>query len=261
MTSSREIARLPIERPHGVLARLAFLAYGITCYALFFATFLYTVGFTLGAGVPKHINSGVVVPLPEAIIIDLALLTLFAVQHSVMARRQFKDWWMQFVPKPIERSTYVLAASFSLIFLFWQWRPVPDVIWRIADPVLDISIVALSLFGWFIVLTSTFLINHFELFGLSQVVRNMRNRSEVAPEFRTPLYYKFVRHPIYLGFMIAFWATPVMSAGHLVFAIATTAYIIIGIALEERDLIELFGDEYRRYQARVAMLLPWRRQR
>jgi protein-S-isoprenylcysteine O-methyltransferase Ste14 len=176
-----------------------------------------------------------------------------------MARRQFKQWWKKFVPPAVERSTYVLFASLALVLLFWQWRPLPPVIWHIADPRAAMAVTCLSLVGWLLVLTSTFLINHFELFGLQQVANNLAGRQMAAPRFRTPLFYRFVRHPIYLGFIIAFWAAPVMTAGHLLFAAVTTAYILVGILLEERDLVDLFGDDYRRYRAQVAMLMPWRR--
>jgi protein-S-isoprenylcysteine O-methyltransferase Ste14 len=176
-----------------------------------------------------------------------------------MARKQFKRWWTQFVPASVERSTYVLFSSLALMLLFWQWRPMPAVVWQIAEPQVAAAVTGLSLFGWLIVFTSTFLINHFELFGLQQVANNLAGRSTPAPRFRTPLYYRFVRHPIYLGFIIAFWAAPTMTAGHLLFAAVTTAYIIVGILLEERDLIDLFGDEYRHYRNRVSMLVPWRK--
>jgi methanethiol S-methyltransferase len=176
-----------------------------------------------------------------------------------MARRGFKRLWIQLVPQQVERSTYVLLASLALLLLFWQWRPLPTIVWHIEEPEIALSIAVLSFVGWVIVFTSTFLINHFELFGLQQVVNNLAGKRMPAPIFRTPLLYKFVRHPIYLGFIIAFWAAPTMSAGHLLFAAVTTAYIFIGILLEERDLIDMFGDEYRRYRERVSMLFPWRK--
>ena len=237
---------------------IAFL-YGLACYALFFVTFLYAIGFVMDLGVPKTIDSGTVVPPAEALIVNLLLMAVFAVQHSVMARKQFKAWWTQFVPPQVERSTYVLLSSLALVLLFWQWRPMPVPVWQIADPYLAVAVTVLSFVGWLLVLTSTFLINHFELFGLQQVVNNLAGRSASAARFRTPLYYKFVRHPLYLGFIIAFWAAPTMTVGRLLFAAVTTAYIFIGIVLEERDLVELFGDEYRRYRQRVLMLVPWRK--
>jgi protein-S-isoprenylcysteine O-methyltransferase Ste14 len=237
---------------------IAFL-YGLACYALFFVTFLYAIGFVMDLGVPKTIDSGTVVPSAEALIVNLLLMAVFAVQHSVMARKQFKAWWTQFVPPQVERSTYVLLASLALVLLFWQWRPMPVPVWQIADPYLAMAVTVLSFVGWLLVLTSTFLINHFELFGLQQVVNNLAGRSASAARFRTPLYYKFVRHPLYLGFIIAFWAAPTMTVGRLLFAAVTTAYIFVGIVLEERDLVELFGDEYRRYRQRVLMLVPWRK--
>jgi protein-S-isoprenylcysteine O-methyltransferase Ste14 len=197
--------------------------------------------------------------MTEALIVNLLLMSLFAVQHSVMARRQFKEWWTQYVPKSVERSTYVLFASLALVVLFWQWRPMPDVMWQVANPSVAMAVTGLSFVGWLLVLTSTFLINHFELFGVHQVVNNLAGRSMSEPRFKTPVLYKVVRHPIYLGFIIAFWAAPVMTVGHALFAAVTTAYIFVGIWLEERDLTELFGDEYRRYKERVSMLVPWRK--
>ena len=241
------------------MGKLIALLYGLAAYLVFFLTFLYAIGFVEGLWVPKTIDTGTVVPMIEALIVNILLMSLFAVQHSVMARRQFKEWWTQYVPKSVERSTYVLFASLALVVLFWQWRPMPDVIWQIVDPSTAMAITGLSFVGWFLVLTSTFLINHFELFGVHQVVNNLAGRSMSEPRFKTPVLYKLVRHPIYLGFIIAFWAAPVMTVGHALFAAVTTTYIFVGIWLEERDLIELFGDEYRRYKERVGMLVPWRK--
>jgi protein-S-isoprenylcysteine O-methyltransferase Ste14 len=240
------------------MSRLVALIYGLISYALFAATFLYAVGFVGGFAVPKTINSGEAAPLAEAILNNLRLLSLFAIQHSMMARKSFKAWWTQYVPASVERSTYVMFASLTLDLLLWQWQPIPNLIWQIGQPQIAIAISCLSLGGWLIVLTSTFLISHFELFGVQQVVNNPSGRELPAPRFRTPFLYNFVRHPIYLGFLIAFWATPAMTAGHLLFAAVTTIYVLIGIMLEERDLTAMFGDDYRRYRDRVAMLLPWR---
>lgn len=242
------------------MGRVAAFLYGLTAYLVFFGTILYAIGFVTGLAVPKTIDSGITASMGQAFIVNLLLMSLFAVQHSVMARKQFKQWWTQFVPKSIERSTYVLLASLSLILLFWQWRPMPDIVWEISNPQIATAMLALSLVGWVLVFTSTFLINHFELFGLHQVVNNLVGRAMPAPRFKTPMLYKVVRHPIYLGFIIAFWAAPTMTVGHLLFATVTTAYILVGIFLEERDLVEQFGDEYRRYRERVGMLMPfWRK--
>jgi protein-S-isoprenylcysteine O-methyltransferase Ste14 len=241
------------------MVRLIALLYGLAAYLVFFFAFLYAIGFVEDLWVPKTIDTGTVVPMTEALIVNLLLMSLFAVQHSVMARRQFKEWWTQYVPKSVERSTYVLFASLALVVLFWQWRPMPDVMWQVANPSAAMAITGLSFVGWLLVLTSTFLINHFELFGVHQVVNNLAGRSMSEPRFKTPVLYKVVRHPIYLGFIIAFWAAPVMTVGHALFAAVTTAYIFVGIWLEERDLTELFGDEYRRYKERVSMLVPWRK--
>lgn len=256
MTETRAIS--PAVPGNRMLKFTAFL-FGAVSYLTFLVTILYAIGFVSGLVVPKTIDTGAKSPIFDALVINLALMSLFAVQHSVMARKQFKQWWTRFIPKSVERSTYVLFSSLTLLLLLWQWRPMPAIIWHVAEPEMAVVITGLSLLGWVIVFTSTFLINHFELFGLHQVANNLTGREMPAPTFRTPLYYQFVRHPIYLGFIIAFWATPTMSVGHLLFAAVTTAYIFVGILLEERDLVEMFGDDYRRYRQRVSMLLPWRK--
>jgi len=241
------------------MGRIIRFLFGLVAYAVFFGTFLYAIGFVSGVAVPKTIDSGPDAPLPQALIINVLLMSLFAVQHSVMARKPFKRWWTRFVPVSIERSTYVLLASLVLILLFWLWRPIPQIVWQITDPQIAATVMALSFAGWLLVLVSTFLINHFELFGLHQVAIHLTGRTMPAPRFKTPVLYKVVRHPIYLGFIVAFWAAPVMTVGHLLFAAVTTAYIFVGIFLEERDLIQLFGEEYKRYRAQVGMLIPFRR--
>jgi protein-S-isoprenylcysteine O-methyltransferase Ste14 len=241
------------------MTRITSICFGLIAYVIFLGTFLYMIGFVFGAVVPKDIDSGLDVPTIEAVVINLLLLSLFAVQHSVMARRPFKQWWTRFIPNEIERSVYVLLASLALIVLAWQWRPIPATIWSVADPTAAMALSGLSLFGWAIVLFSSFQINHFELFGLQQVFANPTASAAGCPHFKTPFVYRLVRHPLYLGFIIAFWSTPTMSAGHLLFAAVTTAYIFVGANLEERDLIALFGDQYRQYRERVAMLVPWPR--
>jgi protein-S-isoprenylcysteine O-methyltransferase Ste14 len=246
------------KREEHSMGRLAGFLYGIASYAVFFVTFLYAIGFVSGLFVPKTIDSGVVVPMAEALTVNLVLMSLFAIQHSLMARPWFKRWWTKIVPSSIERSTYVLFASLALALLCWQWRPMPAVIWRIDNAQIAMAVTGLSFVGFFIVLTSTFLINHFELFGLHQVANNLTGQPMPVQRFRTPLYYKLVRHPIYLGFIIAFWAAPVMTIGHLLFAAVTTAYVVVGAMFEEHDLVDTFGDEYRSYRRRVPMLVPWR---
>lgn len=240
----------------GWLARTMGLIYGTVVYAIFFGTFLYAIGFLTRFIVPKTINTGGTMPPLYAVAIDLALLSLFAIQHSGMARRGFKRVLTRFVPPAIERSTYVLCTSLVLIALFYFWQPIQAVIWHIDSLPLAFAVQALSMLGWLIVLYSTFLISHFELFGLKQVVLNFLGHAVPEMSFKTPGLYRFIRHPIYLGFIIAFWATPMMTAGHLLFAAVATSYIFVGIALEERDLIATFGEQYRQYKARVAMLLP-----
>jgi methanethiol S-methyltransferase len=233
------------------------LLYGGFAYLAFLATILYAIAFVENLPVvPKTIDSGEAGPVATAVAINALLLGLFAIQHSVMARPAFKRWWTRFVPAPVERSTYVLLASLALMLLFWQWRPIPAPIWSVTDLTSALALHTLSWFGWGVAFLSTFLINHFELFGLRQVHARLRGATLPPPVFRTPLLYKMVRHPLYLGFLLAFWATPSMTAGHLLFAAATTGYILIGVFLEERDLVAQFGEQYERYRRQVSMLIP-----
>lgn len=240
------------------MTRVLALLYGAVCYVVFLVTFLYAIGFVAGLGVPKHIDNGTAGDFSIALVIDLALLGLFAVQHSVMARPAFKRWWTQFVPPPVERSTYILFSSLALIALFWFWRPLPLTIWNVEQGAARIALYSLSMLGWLLVLTGTFMINHFDLFGLKQVWQYSRGaRDHGEQPFVTRAFYRIVRHPLMLGFMVAFWATPTMSLGHLLFALMTTGYIVVAVKfLEERDLIAEHGDTYRDYQRRVPMLLP-----
>jgi protein-S-isoprenylcysteine O-methyltransferase Ste14 len=238
------------------MKRLLAITYGAVVYGFFLATFCYAIGFVGNFVVPKSIDTGSVSPLALALLIDVGLLGLFAAQHSIMARPAFKRWWTLFVPKPVERATFVLFASLVLALLLWQWQPITMPVWQVTNSAFANTLYAVFLLGWMTVLASTFLINHFELFGLVQVVAFWRGEELPRPVFRTPALYRWVRHPIYLGFLLAFWATPTMTAGHLLFAIATTGYILLGIILEERDLIAEFGDQYRRYRATAGMLWP-----
>ena len=238
------------------MAGLVAFFYGIVAYLVFIVSILDGIGFVGNIFVPKSLDSGEPGPVAEALIINMLLLGLFAIQHSVMARQGFKRWWRRFVPASVERSTYVLIASLVLLLLYWQWRPIPDPVWIVENPMGVAALQAIFWLGWGMALLSTFLISHFELFGLSQVFARLRNRELPPPVFTTPFLYRRVRHPLYLGFLLAFWATPAMTVGHLLFAGATTAYILIAIQLEERDLIQFFGDQYRRYRKEVAMLIP-----
>ncbi len=231
-------------------------------YLIFLAVFLYLVGFVGNLPLPKTIDSGSSQPLGQAVVIDLCFIALFGLQHSVMARPGFKSWWTQIVPAHIERSTFVLAASLVLALTLWQWRSITTpVIWDLKPSMAANAMVLLCWAGWGVLLLSTFLINHFELFGLQQAYARLRGRALQAQEFRTPLLYRHVRHPIYLGFLIAFWAAPRMTLGHLLFALAWTAYVLVGICFEERDLLAQFGARYLRYRAEAGMLFPSLRRR
>jgi protein-S-isoprenylcysteine O-methyltransferase Ste14 len=243
-------------------ARILFFVYGCAAYLLFLATFLYAIAFIGGFGVPVVLDGPATTPFATALAINAGLLAVFAVQHSVMARPWFKRWWTQVVPWAIERSTYVLFASLALDLLFWQWRPLGGVVWNVEQPALRAMIWAVFAFGWLQVLVMTFLIDHFDLFGLRQVWLHLRGKQYTRVHFATPAPYRVIRHPLYLGFMIAFWAAPTMSVTRLVFAVATTAYMLIAIQFEEHDLVHEHGASYEDYRRRVPMILPGlRRQR
>jgi len=241
-----------------MFGRVATFVYGVLSYLIFFGTFLYAVGFLGNVIVPKSIDSGRTAPLGEALLINAALLTLFAVQHSTMARPWFKRTWTRIVPKQAERSTYVLLSSVLLILLFALWQPIGGVVWNVEQPVLRAVLYGLFAMGFLLVLISTFLINHFDLFGLRQVWLYLRGKDYTQLRFGTPILYRHVRHPLYLGWLFAFWAAPTMTIAHLVFALATTAYIFMAIQLEEKDLIDTYGDAYKRYRQNVPMIVPVR---
>ncbi len=231
-------------------------AYGAVAYVAFLATFLYAVGFVEGLVVPKGIDDGTETSVGVAVAINLAVLTVFALQHSIMARPWFKRWWTRFVPQPIERTTYVVFATAALALVMWQWRPLTDVVWSLESQPWRGLVYGVSFLGWGIVLASTFMIDHFDLFGLKQVARHVRGQEQSSPPFKTPLLYRVVRHPLMLGFLVAFWAAPTMTTGHLVFTATTTAYILVALQLEERDLVAALGHRYEEYRRRVPGLLP-----
>lgn len=236
--------------------RFLFFVYGIACYLIFFGTFLYAIGFVGNFVVPKSMDTGIVEPLGRALLINVLLLSVFAVQHSVMARKNFKQWWSKIIPPALERNTYVLLSSLALLLIFWQWRPMGGVIWDVSNTSLGSVLIGISLVGWLFVLISTFLLDHFELLGLKQAFSNLTGKKFQNSQFKTPGFYKFIRHPIYFGFTVAFWSTPVMTTAHLLFAIGTLGYTLVGIFLEEKDLVTVFGEEYKNYKSRVSMLIP-----
>jgi len=240
------------------MSKVIAFVYGVVAYVIFFGTFLYAAGFVGNVVVPKGLDGAPVGPLGTSLLIDLGLLGLFAVQHSVMARPAFKRMWTRIVPEPVERSTYVLASSLALILLFWLWRPLGGVVWDVQNPVGRTLLHAGFVFGWGLVLVTTFLINHFDLFGLRQVWLHLRGQPYRPLAFGTPGPYRIVRHPLYVGWFFAFWSTPTMTVTHLLFAVMTTAYILVAIQFEERDLVAAHP-EYASYRARVPMLIPRRR--
>ena len=238
------------------MAGLIAVFYGIVAYGFTLVSLLYLIGFVGNFVVPKSIDSGTAGPLLQSAIVDMMLIGLFAIQHSVMARQGFKRWWTRIVPPSVERSTYVLATSFVLLILYWQWQPMPAPVWTIDNPIVAAALVGIFWLGWVVLVASTFLFSHFELFGLAQVFARLFGKPVADAQFRAPLLYRYVRHPIYLGVLLAVWATPAMTLGHLLFATVITGYIFVGIQFEERDLIQQFGDRYRRYRQHAAMLIP-----
>lgn len=241
------------------VARISVFIYGIVCYGIFLVTFLYAVGFVGNLIVPRSIDSATSIPLNIALVVNLSLLGIFGVQHSLMARPWFKDWWTQIVPKPVERSTYVLFSSLCLIALFYFWQPMGIEIWNVENSWAQAIFYSLFAFGWLVVLVATFLINHFDLFGLRQVYLYLIGQQYTPLRFATPGPYKLVRHPLYVGWLFAFWATPTMTLAHLFFALVTTVYILVAIQLEERDLMKVHGQAYADYRHRVPMLIPFKR--
>ena len=240
------------------MKRISIFVFGVLSYVAFFLTFCYAMGFVGRVLVPKDINTGAAGGFWEAVLVNSLMLSVFVVQHTIMARPAFKRWFTQFVPKPMERSIFVLLASGILAVTFWQWRPLPEVVWQAEGPMAVYLLSGLSWMGWGMVLLSSFLINHFDLFGLRQVWLQLVNKSYTTSAFRLTGLYRFVRHPLMLGFLIAFWSTPVMTQGHLLFAVLTTGYILMGIQFEERDLVNEHGESYRRYREAVPMLIPYK---
>lgn len=239
------------------MQRFVTFVYGLVAYLVFFATFLYAIAFVGGFAVPRTVDGGgPAAGMIEALAVDSALLLLFAVQHSVMARPGFKRWWTRLIPESVERSTYVLLSSLVLLLLFWQWRPMQGVVWDVEGDLARGAIWTIFALGWLLVLLSTFMISHADLFGLRQVWLHLRERPYRPVEFQLSFLYRFVRHPLLLGFVIAFWAAPTMTLGHLLFAVATTGYVLVGIQLEERDLVRAHGEAYERYRSEIPMLLP-----
>jgi methanethiol S-methyltransferase len=255
---SSKMATQPIQTTNKI-SRVAAFIYGITCYAIFLVTFLYAIGFLGNFLVPKSIDSESIIPLGQALLVNVGLLGFFGVQHSAMARQEFKAWWTKIVPEPVERSTYVLFSSLCLIMLFYFWQPLGITVWNVEPPIFRNLLYVFFGFGWLLVLVSTFLINHFDLFGLRQVYLYLRGKDFAPLKFVTPGPYNYVRHPLYVGWLFAFWSTPTMTVAHFVFAGITTIYILIAIQLEEKDLIKFHGEAYADYRRRVPMLIPFSR--
>ncbi len=249
--------RPPLAAPAtSTASRLLMLAYGGLIYLFFLATFLYAVGFVSGVGVPKTIDSGPAGPIGEALLVNGLILGLFAVQHMIMARQWFKRRWTRIIPAAAERSTFVLFTCLILCLMYWQWRPIPGTVWQVTDPVTAGVLTGLGFLGWGIVLVATFLIDHFDLFGLKQVVRYFRGSTHKDPAFKVVAFYKYIRHPLYLGFLMAFWCTPHMTWGHLFFAVMTAGFMLVAVRFEESDLIKIHGDDYRDYRSQVPMIFP-----
>ena len=255
-TTTRSNAQTASSSKEGLMRRLLVLTYGVFSYAIFFATFCYAVGWVGNLWVPKSIDSALVGPVWQALLVNTLLLAVFAVQHSVMARPTFKRWWTRFIPESAERSTYVLLSSLALLLTFWQWQPLGGVIWNVENATGRFLLYSMFGFGWLLVLATTFLINHFDLFGLRQVWLFARGKEYRPLAFVTPGPYRWVRHPLYVGWLCAFWFTPTMTAAHLLFAVVTTAYILVAIQLEERDLVDVHGRSYAEYRRSVPMLIP-----